>query len=96
MCCAFLLQLLQFTNGTKSRNASHILMVKKRYNPLHYFRMEIKEEISFFFYDVEDPSRNQKLCTEMMRKLKIKVRGMLRKKGLNLHKTFTEKLKALC
>ena len=26
---------------------------------LHYFRMGIIEEISFFFFDVEDPIRNQ-------------------------------------
>ena len=51
--------------------------VKERYNPLDYFCMGIIEK-------VEDPARNQKLCAEMIRKLKIKV------------KTSTEKFKALC
>ena len=37
----------------------YILMVKKRYNPLVYFRMRIIKEISFFFSGVEDPVRNQ-------------------------------------
>ena len=64
---------------------AYILTVKGRYNPLDYFRMEIIEEISLFFFDVEYPACNQKLCAEMMRKLKIKVCGMQRKKGLNLH-----------
>ena len=49
-------------------------------NPLDYFHMRIIEEISFFFFNVEDSVRNQKLCAEMMRKLKIKVREVWRKK----------------
>ena len=53
---------------------------KEDYNPLDYFRMEIIEEISFFF-DREDPARSQKLCAEMMQKLKSKVRRWRRKKG---------------
>ena len=55
--------------------------------------MGIIEEISFFFFDVEDPPRNQKLRAEMMRKLKNKMRGLRKKK--NLHKVFTKKFKAL-
>ena len=43
--------------------------------------MEIIEETSFFFFDVEDPDRNQKLYAEMMRKLKNKVRVLRRHKG---------------
>ena len=39
----------------------YILTAKERYNPLDYFRMGIIEEI------MEDPTRNQKLCAEMMR-----------------------------
>ena len=35
--------------------------------------MGIIEEIRFFFFDVEDPARNQKLCGEMM--LKIEKHG---------------------
>ena len=31
--------------------------------------MGIIEEIRFFFFDVEDPALNQKLCAEMMRKI---------------------------
>ena len=54
---------------------------KKKYNPLDYFRMGIIEEISFFFFDVEDPARNQKLCTEMMRKLKSRCVECEEKKG---------------
>ena len=37
----------------------YILTVKERYNPLDYFRMGIIEETIFFFFDVEDPLRNQ-------------------------------------
>ena len=48
--------------------------VKERYNPLDYFCMGIIEM-------VEDPARNQKLCVEMIRKLKSKVYSMRRKKG---------------
>ena len=51
----------------------YILTVKKRYDPPDYFRMIIIEEINLFFFDVEDPVHNQKLCAEMMQKLKIKV-----------------------
>ena len=72
----------------------YFLTNKERY-PLEYFRMGIIKEMSFFFFDVEDPARNQKPCAEMMQKLKNKVRGLRRKKILNLHKAFTEKLKAL-
>ena len=54
---------------------------QKKYNPLDYFRMRIIEEISFFFFDVEDPARNQKLCTEMMRKLKSRCVECEEKKG---------------
>ena len=39
----------------------YFLTDKERYNPLDYFRMGIMEEIRFFFFDVEDPARNQKL-----------------------------------
>ena len=35
---------------------------------------------------VEDPARNQKLCVEMIRKLKSKVYSMRRKKGQDIHR----------
>ena len=35
------------------------MAVEERYNPLDYFRTEIIEKISFFFFDVEDPVRIQ-------------------------------------
>ena len=37
---------------------------KESYNPLDYFRVGIIEELKFFFFDVEDPARNQKLCVK--------------------------------
>ena len=37
---------------------------KERYNPLDYFRMGIIEELRYFFFDVEDAARNQKLCVK--------------------------------
>ena len=37
----------------------YILTVKERYNPLDYFCMGIIEEISLFFFDMEDPVGNQ-------------------------------------
>ena len=37
---------------------------KERYNPLDDFRMGIIEELRFFFFDVKDPARNQKLCVK--------------------------------
>ena len=46
----------------------YFLTDKERYNPLYYFRMRIIKEIRFFFLDMEDPARNQKLC-EMMRNI---------------------------
>ena len=46
----------------------YFLTAKERYNPLDYFRMKIMEEIRFFFFDVQDPVRNQKLC-QMMRNI---------------------------
>ena len=42
---------------------------KERYNPLDYFGMGIIEKIRFFFFDLEVPPRNQKLCAEMMWKI---------------------------
>ena len=56
-------------------------MNKEKYNPLDHFRMGIIEEIRFFFFDVEDPARNQKVCEVM---LKIEKQGMwiARKKSL--------------
>ena len=59
----------------------YFLTDKERYNSLDYFRMGITEEIRFALFKVEDTARNKKLCAEMMRKLKSKVRGLQRKKG---------------
>ena len=42
----------------------YFLTDKERYNPLDYFRMGIIEELRFFFFDVEDPAQNQKLCVK--------------------------------
>ena len=42
----------------------YFLTAKERYNPLDYFRMGIMEEIRFFFLDMEEPARNQKLCVK--------------------------------
>ena len=41
----------------------YFLTDKERCNSLDYFGMGIIEEILFFF-DVEDPARNQKLCVK--------------------------------
>ena len=57
----------------------YFLTDKERYNSLDYFRMGIIEEIRFALFKVEDTARNKKLCAEMMRKLKSKVRGLQRK-----------------
>ena len=46
---------------------------KKDYNPLDYFRMGIIDEISFFFFDVENTAHFQKLLAGMMQKLKDKM-----------------------
>ena len=35
-----------------------------------------------FFYDVEDPARNQKLCAEMMRKIEKQSVWITKKKRL--------------
>ena len=43
---------------------------REDYNPLDSFRMGIIEEISFFFFDEEDPLCYQKLWTGIMQKLK--------------------------
>ena len=36
----------------------YFLTDKERYNPLDCFRMRIREESRFFFFDVEDPTLN--------------------------------------
>ena len=51
------------------------LTVKERYNPRDYFREGIIEEINLWF--ISSMCKND---AKMMRKLKIKVRGMRRKK----------------
>ena len=43
-----------------------IFWLTEIYNLLDYFRVRIIEEIRLFFFDVEDPARDQKLCAEMM------------------------------
>ena len=42
----------------------YFLTDKEICNSLDYFGMGIIEEIIFFFFDVEDPARNQKLCVK--------------------------------
>ena len=42
----------------------YFLTDKERYNLLDRFRMRIIEELRFFFFDVEDPALNQKLCVK--------------------------------
>ena len=58
----------------------YFLMGKEKYNLLDYFRMGIIEEIRFFFFGVEDPTRNQKLCAKWCEKLKNKACGLRRKR----------------
>ena len=48
----------------------YFLTGKERYNLLDCFRMRIIEKLRFFFFDVEDPALNQKLC-EMMRNIDV-------------------------
>ena len=59
----------------------HFLNDKERYNPLDYLRMGIIEELRFFFFDMEDPARNQKLC-EMMRNIEKQGVWIAKKKRL--------------
>ena len=54
----------------------YYLTGKKRYDPLDYFGMGIMEEIRFFFFDMEDPARNRKLCVKSCGILKNKVCGL--------------------
>ena len=42
----------------------YFLTDKERYNLLDCFRMRIIEDLRFFFFDVEDPALNQKLCVK--------------------------------
>ena len=42
----------------------YFLTEKERYNLLDCFRMRIIEELRFFFFVVEDPALNQKLCVK--------------------------------
>ena len=44
--------------------------------------MGIIEEERFFFFDLEDAARNQKLCAEMMRKIEKQVEWIAKKKRL--------------
>ena len=59
----------------------YFLTDKERYSSLDYFRMGIIEGISFALFKVEDTVRNKKLCAEMIKKKKNKVRGLRGKKG---------------
>ena len=51
-------------------------------DPLDYFSMGIIQKIRFFFYDVEDPAHNQKLCPEMMQKIENQGVWIAKKKRL--------------
>ena len=73
----------------------YFLMDKERYNPLDYFRMGIIQEISFFFFNMENAARIQNLCAKLCKNLKSRYMILKKKKGENLLKTFTEKFKAL-
>ena len=42
----------------------YFLTDKERHNPLDYFRMGIIEELRLFFFDLEGPARNKKLCVK--------------------------------
>ena len=42
----------------------YFLADKERYNPPDYFCIGIIEELRFFFFDVEEHARNQKLCVK--------------------------------
>ena len=44
--------------------------------------MGIIEEIRFFFFDIENPARNQKLYAEMMRKIEKQGVWIAKKKRL--------------
>ena len=59
----------------------YFLTDKERYNPLDCFRMRIREESGFFFFDVEDPTLNQKLC-EMMRNIEKQGLWIAKKKRI--------------
>ena len=59
----------------------YFLTDKERYNLLDCFRMRIIEESRFFFFDVEDPALNQKLC-EMMRNIEKQGVWIAKKKRL--------------
>ena len=59
----------------------YFLTEKERYNLLDCFRMRIIEELKFFFFDVEDPALNQKLC-EMMQNIEKQGLWIAKKKRL--------------
>ena len=59
----------------------YFLTDKERYNLLDCFRMRIIEESRIFFFDVEDPALNQKLC-EMMRNIEKQGVWIVKKKRL--------------
>ena len=42
----------------------YFLIDKERYNTLDYFRMGIIEKLRLFFFNVEEPAFNQKLCVK--------------------------------
>ena len=58
-----------------------IFWLTKNDNLLDCFRMRIIEELRFFFFDVEDPALNQKLC-EMMRNIEKQGVWIAKKKRL--------------
>ena len=59
----------------------YFLTDRERYNLLDCFRMQMIEELRLFFFDVEDPALNQKLC-EMIQNIKKQDVWIAKKKRL--------------
>ena len=72
----------------------YFLTDKERYNLLDCFRMRIIEELRFFFFDVEDPALNQKLC-EMTRNIEKQGVRIAKKRRIKIYIRRSQKLKAL-
>ena len=65
---------------------------KEDYNPLDYFRMEIIEEISFFFFDREDSARSQKTMCRNDAEVEKQGAQMAKKKRLKSTSGFDLKI----
>lgn len=72
------LQLLSVYFNEKGLAGSSCYREKEDYDSLDYFRMGIIQEVSLFFFDVEELAHHQEMWVGMIQILKKNARGLRR------------------